>query len=79
MVIKSFIFLICSFILYQKLCWAFAFGILQEAVPLSKNSLDEFLQLVKLMFIDPHLPDWLKSVLTHGIESLVLHSCRYAE
>uniref|UniRef100_A0A914KR77 Uncharacterized protein n=1 Tax=Meloidogyne incognita TaxID=6306 RepID=A0A914KR77_MELIC len=30
------------------------------------------------MFIDPHLPDWLKSLLTHGIESLVLHSCSYA-
>ncbi|CAK5087623.1 unnamed protein product [Meloidogyne enterolobii] len=66
------------FIFYQKLCWAFAFGILQEAVPLSKNSRDEFLQLIKLMFIDPHLPDWLKSLLTHGIESLVLHSCSYA-
>uniref|UniRef100_A0A1I8BYQ3 HEAT repeat-containing protein 1 n=1 Tax=Meloidogyne hapla TaxID=6305 RepID=A0A1I8BYQ3_MELHA len=66
------------YIFYQKLCWAFAFGILQEAIPLCENSRDELLQLVKLMFIDPHLPDWLKSLLTHGIESLVLHSCSYA-
>ena len=62
---------------YQKLCWAFAFGVLQEALPIDAQLREQFLQLVANSFVDPRLPAWLKQLLTNGAESLVLHSCRH--
>ncbi|KAI1732245.1 huntingtin [Ditylenchus destructor] len=63
---------------YQKVVWAVAFRVLEEALPIDSMHKSNFINLVCELFIDPRIATWQKQLLSRGMESLIVHSCSYS-
>ncbi|KAI6176990.1 hypothetical protein M3Y97_00858500 [Aphelenchoides bicaudatus] len=63
---------------YHRLLFTVAFRLALH-ISVDPNPVVKFVSLIRSLFVDPRLPEWLRSSLASGIQTLIMHNASYAE